>query len=330
MRILLTVPSSRARLHRLAPLGWALRTAGHQVQVAGRPSFTDSITLTGLVAVPVGDGGADDGGQADHRLDRRSDTDALLDYFALWRPDLVVWDSLAPAGAEAAQARGVAAVRMLGPLADRSEGDGMPGRTLDCLPPSLRSAGEPEDLAVRFIPYGGSAVLPAWLRRKPRRRRVHATLGGSASDATVTALFEAMGGSDAEFLCELADDRIPAGTRLPGNVRLFEDAPRDAVLASCEAAVHDGGAEMTMSAVAAGLPQLILTDGTTPTGLAPRVADEGGAILADPAGLRIGTIGRLLDDPEPRAGAARLRDEVAAMPGPREIVPLLAAVAGQR
>ncbi|MFD8801878.1 nucleotide disphospho-sugar-binding domain-containing protein [Streptomyces atroolivaceus] len=328
MRILLTVPSSVARLHHLVPLGWALRTAGHQVQVAGRPSFTDSITLTGLVAVPVGDGVTGDA-TGDHRLDRQSDVDGLLDYFSLWRPDLVVWDEQAPAGAEAAQAGGVAAVRMLGPLADRSESGDVSGRTLDCLPPSLRPSGVPEDLAIRFIPYAGSAVLPAWLRRKPRRRRVHVALG-AASGTTVTAFFEAIAGSDAEFLCELSDDRIPAGTRLPGNVRLFEDAPRDAVLASCEAAVHDGEARMTLSALAGGLPQLVVAENAASADLASRVADEGGGLLVDPAGLRADAVGRLLADAELRANARRLQGEVAAMPSPREVVPHLVAVAGQR
>lgn len=40
-------------------LAWALRTAGHDVRVASQPELTDTITSTGLTAVPVG---------ADHNL----------------------------------------------------------------------------------------------------------------------------------------------------------------------------------------------------------------------------------------------------------------------
>ena len=54
VRVMMTVPSAEARLHHLVPLGWALRTAGHEVLVAGRPTVTETITWTGLAAVAVG------------------------------------------------------------------------------------------------------------------------------------------------------------------------------------------------------------------------------------------------------------------------------------
>ena len=153
MRVLLTVPSSTARLHALAPLGWALRTAGHQAQVAAEPAFTDTVTLTGLVAVAV------------------ADADRLTAHASLWRPDLVVWDpdAWAGAGATAAQAAGAVSMRLLGARSDTPAGP-VADVTLDALPPSLRPHGERDHLAVRPLPYGGGAVLPSWLRRPPRKR----------------------------------------------------------------------------------------------------------------------------------------------------------------
>lgn len=68
MRVLLTVPPSRARLHQLVPLCWALRAAGHEVQVAGPPDFADAINETGLVAV----------------------ADEPASYIDLWQPALVI------------------------------------------------------------------------------------------------------------------------------------------------------------------------------------------------------------------------------------------------
>ncbi|MGY5059954.1 glycosyl transferase family 28, partial [Streptomyces sp. 900105755] len=38
----------------MVPLAWALRSAGHDVQMAGEPAFLDTITGTGLTAVSVG------------------------------------------------------------------------------------------------------------------------------------------------------------------------------------------------------------------------------------------------------------------------------------
>ncbi|MGC7102055.1 glycosyl transferase, partial [Amycolatopsis lurida] len=38
----------------MVPLAWALRTAGHEVRIAGQPAFTADITKAGLTAVPVG------------------------------------------------------------------------------------------------------------------------------------------------------------------------------------------------------------------------------------------------------------------------------------
>ncbi|MCM2387663.1 DUF1205 domain-containing protein [Streptomyces sp. CWNU-1] len=38
----------------MVPLAWALRSAGHEVQVASEPGFLDTITEAGLTAVPVG------------------------------------------------------------------------------------------------------------------------------------------------------------------------------------------------------------------------------------------------------------------------------------
>lgn len=57
MRVLLVTPSAPDRLHALMPLAWALRTAGHETQIAGRPGFMETVTMTGFVAVPVGSDG---------------------------------------------------------------------------------------------------------------------------------------------------------------------------------------------------------------------------------------------------------------------------------
>src|SRR5262245_61799742 len=124
MRVLLTIPTSNARLHNMVPLAWALRTSGHEVQVACRPGYASAVNRTGMVAVAVGE----DVTSVDDWLTDQPAVDALVRYAGLWKPDIVIWDQRAPAGAVAARVTGAVSIRMRGTLdhttpseVDRSE-----------------------------------------------------------------------------------------------------------------------------------------------------------------------------------------------------------------
>ncbi|MEV4319801.1 activator-dependent family glycosyltransferase [Actinocrispum sp. NPDC049592] len=54
MRILVALTPEKSFFNYLAPVAWALRTAGHEVRVASTPAMAASITQAGLTAVPVG------------------------------------------------------------------------------------------------------------------------------------------------------------------------------------------------------------------------------------------------------------------------------------
>nr|BAP34741.1 glycosyltransferase [Streptomyces sp. ML694-90F3] len=395
MRVLLVSPSVKDRLYSLMPLAWALRTAGHETQIAGRPGFTDTITMTGFVAVPVGGegpaghgpgtpggpaaagagrtgpygsdgtggygpGGADaydDGGTGPYAggpgtaygagggepytsggggaygvrggavLDDHADVEGLLAHAALWRPDLILWDGAAPAGAEAAAKAGAVSVCAAGPF-DHDAPLGA-AAVLDTLPPSLRRAEHAERIPVRPVFYTGSAQLPAWLGRKVRRPRILVT--GELSDAVFAGLLEAAAGVDAELVCDLgpdAQDRLPAGTRLPAHTRMLDTVPVAATLPTCAAVVHDGGAALTAAAVAYGLPQYVTgaADGGRVSAVAGRAAAAGAALPpGTPDALRA-----LLADGGPRDGARALAAEVAAMPSPRDAVPVLERLVAAR
>jgi UDP:flavonoid glycosyltransferase YjiC (YdhE family) len=56
MRILCTTIALRSHFFPLVPLAWALRAAGHEVQVAAQPPVLAEVTRTGLPAVEVGAG----------------------------------------------------------------------------------------------------------------------------------------------------------------------------------------------------------------------------------------------------------------------------------
>lgn len=284
MRVLLAAPSSPARLHNLVPLAWALRTAGHDVKIAGWSSFIDEILRTGCVAVDL------------------ENDETLIDFAKLWRPEVVVSDAQMPAGTAAARAVDAVAVRLLGPLDEPDAGDA--DTTFDTVPPSLRDAGT-EARPVRHVPYFGPVVVPDWLRRKARRSRVLLSL----TDATLFGpVFDAVAGWEAELLCATGPERIPAGVTMPANVRLVDSAPPAALLPTCAAVVHDGDAALALAAVTHGLPQLSLTE----SAIATRIAAAGAGYVG--AAEQIRELTSL-------SGAANaLRDEIAALPAPREMV----------
>ena len=364
MRVLLTVPSSDARLYQLVPLGWALRTAGHDVQIAGPPAFADTIARTGFIAVPAGSGagcGAD-------RLADPAAVDDLAAFAAAWAPSLVVWDEVTLAGSIAARLAGAASVRMLGldALTPGAEANGTaaaaggPGgqavsRLAGCLarhglawdallagghvtlvsvPLSLGGPAGPGWLPLRYIPYAGAEVVPGWLRRTPRRPRIWVTSASAWSPPG--QVFEAAGSIDAELVCTASLDQISTSVPLPDNVRLAESAPLAAVLPTCTAVIHDGTAPVAAAVLAYGLPQLTpeaQADGVAPRTLSRRIADYGAGLLMSPgddARSLAGQIGALIADDTLRQHAGLLRKEVSVMPSPREIVPELVRLSAQR
>jgi glycosyltransferase (activator-dependent family) len=147
--------------------------------------------------------------------DRRPVVDSLVEFARDWRPDLVLWDPLAPTGALAARACGAAHARLLfgmdnvglvrSKMREERE-DPASGPTEDpwmpWLEPMLERYGldfteetllgqwtldltaarmsYPLDLSyvpVRWIPYNGGGSLPQWLHTRPERSRVVFTLG---------------------------------------------------------------------------------------------------------------------------------------------------------
>ncbi|MCG3751618.1 nucleotide disphospho-sugar-binding domain-containing protein [Amycolatopsis sp. Poz14] len=290
MRVLLAAPSSTARLHTLVPLAWALRTAGHDVKIAGRPAFVENILRTGCVAAELEDGDAE-----------LTESAALVKFARLWRPAVVV--SNAPAGITAAREVNAKAVRVLGP----SDFEGTADHTLDVVPPSLRDKDSP-GTSIRHVPYFGPAEIPNWLRRRACRPRILLSL---TDPSWYEPVFSALSDVDAEFVCKA---ELPAGLTLPPSVKLVDSAPPSAVLPTCAAVVHDGDETLALAAVAYGLPQLSLTESAFGT----RVTAAGAGLTGSAE-----KISRLTDDTL-RAGAAALRAEVAALPAPRAVVaPLL-------
>ncbi|KIF76838.1 hypothetical protein QR77_29245 [Streptomyces sp. 150FB] len=148
MRVLFATLPEKTHLYTLAPLAWALRSAGHEVRVASSPGFCATVAANGMTAVGVGDDGNMSSAMAEHResqeieeadwseLDPAKVTwegelsrmqigvmgiawynepmiDDLVAFARFWRPDLVIWDPLTYAGPLAARAVGAAHARSM-------------------------------------------------------------------------------------------------------------------------------------------------------------------------------------------------------------------------
>lgn len=264
-------------------------------------------------------------------------------------PDLVVYDPIFGVGPLVAAKLGIPAValgfticryspellrELPAGIAFRRHGlevpDGIP--TIDLAPPSVA---EPpaSPLAMRYVPYNGGAVLPEWLFEPPQRPRVAVSFGsleqahGSGSLARLAAAADAV---DAEFVIGSGDpDRVPA-SELPPNLRIVGWIPLNALLPTCAAAIHHGGSGSALTCCALGIPQLALPEGLTDASAeAELLRLRGAAIVLEGDELDASVLRELLADRDLRRVAAELREEIAELPSPAELVPRLAALRPQ-
>ena len=212
-------------------------------------------------------------------------------------------------------------------------------RTIDPLPPSLRFLDGPDRVPMRLVTHNGSSVLPDWLREPPQRKRICLTLGVShrellgADRVPLAEVLAALAGADVEVVATLNEAQLASVTAVPDNVRVVDFVPLEALLPSCSAVIHHGGAGTFNTALSCGVPQLILPDGVWDTDHKARLLEERGAGIrvaeperADAATLRA-LLGRLLEEPSFARAAARLRQESRGMPAPGDVVPVLERLA---
>jgi len=220
--------------------------------------------------------------------------------------------------------------------------------TLDPYPAGLRLPPAPgtRHIPLRYVPYNGTAVVPDWLRAPGRRRRVCLTLGSGTPERfddryrlPLGELLEAIAELDVEVVATLSAEQTVGLGSIPGNVRVVEHVPLHALLPRCSAVIHHGGAGTFCTAVAHGVPQLILPEfamaqyAFDESLLAANVTElEGGLTLegTDLTGKEVARqVGRLLDEPRFTEGARRLSEKSREMPSPADLVPVLEDLAAQ-
>ncbi|MFF8192698.1 activator-dependent family glycosyltransferase [Streptomyces bobili] len=213
--------------------------------------------------------------------------------------------------------------------------------SVDQVPRSFRPPSDRPVVGMRYVPYNGPgpAVVPDWLRVPPTRPRVCVTLGMTARTSEfpnavpVDLVLKAVEGLDIEVVATLDAEERALLTHVPDNVRLVDHVPLHALLPTCAAIVHHGGAGTWSTALVEGVPQIAMGWIWDAIDRAQR-QQALGAGLHLPShevtveGLR-GRLVRLLDEPSFTAAAARLRAEAESEPTPAQVVPVLERLTAQ-
>ncbi|GGM52517.1 glycosyl transferase [Micromonospora sonchi] len=268
-------------------------------------------------------------------------TIALADDF---KPDLVVYEQGATVGLLAAARAGVPAVQrnqsawrtrgmhasIASFLTDLMEKHQVtlpkPSVTIESFPPSLLLEAEPEGWFMRWVPYGGGTVLGDRLPAPPTRPEVAITMGTIELQAfgigAVAPIIAAAAEVDADFVLALGDlDITPLG-KLPPNMRAVGWTPLHTLLRTCTAVVHHGGGGTVMTAIDAGLPQLLAPDPRDQFQHTAReaVSRRGIGLVSTADKVDADLLRRLIGDESMRAAAREVREEMRALPTPAETV----------
>ncbi|MGW0792645.1 nucleotide disphospho-sugar-binding domain-containing protein [Streptomyces sp. NPDC002911] len=273
--------------------------------------------------------------------------DGLTGLVGHWRPDLVVSHVLAYAGPLAAHHGGVpwvrfatdigeplsvdlAAVAELAPELERLGLQAPPPAafSVSLMPAGVRPATAPAALALRHIPCSTQQPLAPWMYTKGGRPRVLVSAGSRVAPdddfEPLSALVEKVGRLGVELLVATPDDvAAKLEPLLPPGARAGR-LPMDVLAPTCDLMVHHAGADITLTCLAEGVPQIFVPS-------RPGLQDHGERISAYGAGKQIlpsdntaenitAAVREVLGDPSYRAAADRLRAEVRRMATPAALV----------
>ncbi|WP_343716996.1 glycosyltransferase [Inquilinus sp.] len=290
---------------------------------------------------------------------------ALLGLCGRWRPDLLVCDEMDFGAMVAAERLGlphasvlvIAAGALVRPELVRAPLDALRAEhglapdpelamlrrhlVLSPMPPAFRDPAFPLPATARPIRPAteeGGAVVPAWLDALPADRPiVYATLGtvfhlesGDLLERVVAGLRDL----PVSLVVTTGREIDPASLGpQPAHVRIERYVPQSLLLPRCRLMVSQAGSGGVTGALAHGVPMVLLPIGADQPANAARCAALGIARVLDPVGCSPAMVGEaaqaVLADLAYRAAAARMAQEIAAMPDPSEAVPLLERLAAR-
>ncbi|MGE7388937.1 activator-dependent family glycosyltransferase [Streptomyces sp. NPDC004126] len=206
--------------------------------------------------------------------------------------------------------------------------------SIDQFPESMRmTADGVRYVPMRYVPYGGPAVVPKWLWEEPKRPRVALTLGIAATSrfaghvADVGDILESLSDLDVEVVTTLAESEQRKLKRIPDNVRVVSYVPLHALLPTCSAVINHAGPGTFLTTVLNPVPQIAVPWDFDEPELARRAAGQG-AVLSVRADRATGAVVResvlrVLGEPSFKRAAQDLRDQFLGLPTPNELVPVL-------
>jgi L-noviosyl transferase len=363
VNVLFTCGPSEGHLNPMVPLAWAFRLAGHEVLVSTTENFAATVARAGLPAAVVAPGidlvewlQADAGPPPPttplERSGRRFGALGLVtlpgvrEVAGSWRPDLIVCDPVEFAGPVVATERAVPWVRHwwglpLAPemlhaaeqvvTAELGAGWLGPAGVVHVCPASFRPPGTPAGLDMRYVPYNGASIIPDWLSADPPRPRVCLTLGtvlprdprvGPYWREVATGLAEA----GLDVLVAIDEQHRGVLGELPNGVRA-QRLPLAQALRSCAAVLHHGGSGTTMTAVATGVPQLVMPHFADQFANADRIDATGAGLVLPARGVDTPTVRdvvlRLVREEPYRLAAERLAEDNRDSPTPPDVVATL-------
>jgi UDP:flavonoid glycosyltransferase YjiC (YdhE family) len=363
VRVLFTFIGGRGHFEPLAPIARAAVAAGHDVAFASG-SLLPMVRAEGFPAFFVAPErqppprrplqGVDMQNELRILRERlfgsvaRARVPSVVELCGKWRPDVVVCDEADLGSMVAAERLGLAYAKVVenasGTMitresveraldALRSEYGAAPGSplVLSPFPPSLRAVPLP-DGAVSLRPWLRPGAPPDWLTGMSGA--VFFTLGtvfnveaGDLYTRVLTGLREL--GRD--VIATIGEELEPAELGCqPPHVHVATFVPMAAALPYCAVVVSHGGSGSLVAALAHGLPSVLLPMGADQPGNAERCAELGLArelevLTATPGDVRT-AVEAVLGDPSYRRAAERVRDEIAALPGPDHAVERLEAL----
>ena len=291
---------------------------------------------------------------------------AILALCAVWRPDLLVCDEVDFGTMVAAERLGLPYATVLviaagsfirkevvGEALHRLRAEhGLPPDpdlamlsrylVLSPFPPRYRDPAFPLPAtahAIRPLALDNARdAVPAWMARLHGTPIVYFTLG-TVFNVESGDLFERVlaGLRDLpiQVIATVGREIDPAefGPQ-PGNIHIERYIPQAAILPHCDAVVSHGGSGSVLGALAHGLPSVLIPLGADQPLNVARCAELGvaqvlDAVEATPETVRV-AVTTILEDPGYRRAAERLRDEIAALPGPAHALLLLERLAAEK
>jgi UDP:flavonoid glycosyltransferase YjiC (YdhE family) len=260
-----------------------------------------------------------------------------------WRPDLVLHEGLMPLGSLAAARLGVPAVLVDALLFDARELHRAVARNLartvgrfgvDALPEPAEAlvaipasvVGPRPGRPMRYVSAGTDGDLPEALTRAGARPTLlvsRSTVDDPRPDHLMTRVVAAAANTDLDVIL-VRPDRAVARRPLPRNVTTTDWLPFATVLPRVAGVVHHGGAGTLMSALVAGVPQIVVPGAGDRTRHARLVAERGAGLAVPLRELTADSLERLASDTALRAAAGEVAAEIAAMPPPADVVAELA------